>query len=93
MPTSTNELLQAREMARTLLEGLGLEAYLFEIEPREGQWELRVECAVDDGWQSTTFAIDKQSLLRSQEDIGTHERLLSEWREHLVACKKVLAAD
>lgn len=93
MATSTDELLRATEAARALLEDLGLEAYVFEVEPREEQWELRVDCAVDSGWQSTTFAIDKQPLLRSQQDIGVRDQLLSQWREHLVACKKMPAAD
>ena len=68
MPISTDDLLQAREAARTLLERLGLEAYLLEVESRDEQWELRVECVVSDGWQPTTFAIQKASLLRSQEE-------------------------
>lgn len=44
---SGKELTQARETVASLLETLGLAAYLFEIEPREGRWEVRVECALN----------------------------------------------
>ena len=40
MPTSTDELLKATKAARALLDQLQLSAYTFEVEPREGEWEV-----------------------------------------------------
>ena len=45
MPVSINDLALAREAVSKVLEELQLDAYIFEVEPREGQWEIRVECA------------------------------------------------
>ena len=88
MPISTDELLKAREAARALLDELGLSAYVFEVEPREDQWELRVECAVDEGWQRSTFPVDKTLLLACMQDRRARERLLADWDKHLVACRR-----
>ncbi|MDX1251097.1 MAG: hypothetical protein IDH49_02345 [Gammaproteobacteria bacterium] len=88
MPTSITELAAAKGAAAALLDELGLEAYLFEVEPREGQWELRVECAVEAGWESVMLPVDKPKLLASREDAAVHAELLAAWRERLAACKK-----
>ena len=42
MPLSTMELAEARQAVADLLEQAGLDAYLFEVEPRQTQWELRL---------------------------------------------------
>jgi hypothetical protein len=88
MPTSTAEFLEIKETAAALLEELGLKTYLFEVEPREEQWELRVECALDGGWQSVVLPIEKERLLQSRRERATRERLLSEWGVRLAACKR-----
>lgn len=49
MRLSEKELNEARDTVQTLLEQLGLAAYLFEVEPRTDHWEVRVECAPDSG--------------------------------------------
>jgi hypothetical protein len=56
MMLSERELTQARETVASLLETLGLTAYLFEVEPREGRWEVRVECALDSDAQGCVSA-------------------------------------
>ena len=43
MSESIVELAQIRELVTKILDELQLDAYLFEVEPREGQWELRVK--------------------------------------------------
>ena len=86
MPASLTELTNAKEAAARLLEQLGLEAYLFEIEPGEERWHLQVECAIDGGWQSTTLPVDKALLLASREDTAAQNQLLAQWRERLAAC-------
>jgi len=85
---STVELTEAREAASALLEQLGLEAYLFEIEPRDKRWELHIDCAIVQGWQSATLPVDKSLLLASHKESAARERLLSEWRKRLAACAK-----
>lgn len=88
MTLSMRELAQAREVVGRVLEELSLEAYLFEIEPHEGQWEIRVECAVDDGWETCRLSADKEYLLRGADDAVVHEVLTDNWREALSACRR-----
>lgn len=87
MPLSSADLIQAREAAAELLEELRLDAYLFEIEPRNGQWELRVECAIEEGWETMTLSVPKSLLLAGRDDRAARRRLLTDWRERLAACK------
>lgn len=70
MPASTEELLKAKETASALLEQLHLAAYLFEVEPRQGHWEVRIDCALDQGWQTSVLLVDKALLLASAHDPG-----------------------
>jgi hypothetical protein len=88
MPLSTVELAEARQAASDLLEQAGLEAYLFEIEPRQGHWELRVECAIPQGWQTLALPVDKDLLLASRKDAAVRHQLLEDWRRHFGTCKK-----
>ncbi len=86
MQVSTSELARAREVVSKLLEELDLDAYLFEVEPREGQWEIRVECAVADGWATCLLTAEKEYLLRGTDDAISHQLLLDNWREALSSC-------
>lgn len=83
MMLSGKELTQAKETVAALLEALGLSAYLFEVEPREGHWEVRVECALDSGWQSATFAVDDALLVATRTNAPARDALLADWRHHL----------
>ena len=87
MTLSITEIARAKDTVSRLLERLGLEAYLFEVEPRPGQWEVRVECATETGWGSVVIEIEKQRLLASLEHGREQERLLEEWRKKLADCK------
>jgi len=82
MKLSSEALLQSRDATQALLEQLGLSAFLFEVEPGEVVWRVRVECAVNSAWQSTTLDVDKQELLNSRTDKDVFQRLLVEWRKH-----------
>jgi hypothetical protein len=86
MPLSTMELAEARQAVAELLEQAGLDAFLFEVEPREDHWELRLECAVPDGWQSLVLSVDRDSLLASRNDDEARRRLIESWQEQW-ACK------
>jgi hypothetical protein len=85
---SAAELEQAREATSALLEKLGLDAYLFAIEPRESGWELTVECAVEEGWEAVLLPVDIQSLLASRTDADARARLLQTWGPKLAACRR-----
>jgi hypothetical protein len=86
MSISISELSQIREITKNLLEELQLDAYLFEIEPHEAQWELKVECAIEEGWETVTLTVVKEQLLRAADDPKIRRSLLREWHEALSAC-------
>lgn len=89
MSISIGELAQAREVTGSLLNELGLKTYLFEIEPGEDYWQVKIDCAmkIDGGWQSTVLPVTKEILLASREDATAHETILDAWRARLLACK------
>ena len=65
MTLSVEELVIAREAANAFLEELDLDAYIFEIEPKNTHYELRVECAceTDGGWASVSLTLPKAMML------------------------------
>lgn len=86
MMISIAQLARVREFLGGVLEGLGLDAYLFEIEPRDGQWEMRVECAIQGGWESVNRTLDGDLLLKSIEDEQLKQRLIAELEQSLGHC-------
>lgn len=88
MGWSGQDLKGATEAARALLEELGLEAYLFAVEPREGDWELKLECALEEGWQTIALPVELDLLLASRTETDARARLLSSWGGRLAACLK-----
>lgn len=86
MSESIAELAQIRELITRTLDELQLDAYLYEIEPCEGQWELKVECAVEEGWKTVRIPVAKELLLRAATDSTAHRLLRDEWRDALSAC-------
>ena len=89
MPLSSLELAKARESAKTILEELHLDAYIYEVEPRDGTWELKIECACDinGGWESVVIQVPKWMLLDGLEDEEIKPSLLEFWKKKLVGCK------
>jgi len=87
MKISTNELAEMRRNVSALLDELQLDAYLFEIEPKEAQWEIRVECAIDEGWETFLLTAEKDYLLHGLDDAVAKEVLLDNWREALASCR------
>lgn len=83
MNISTRALTQAKEATAGLLEQLGLEAYLFEVEPRDGPWEVHVDCALRDGWQSLTLPVDVTRLLDTRSNEALRLQVLQDWRARL----------
>ena len=86
MPESIAELSQIREHITRALDELRLDAYLFEVEPLEGEWELKVECAVEEGWETVRVPVGKELLLRAVKDSSAHQSLLDKLSEALSAC-------
>ena len=87
MNQSITELASIREVVSKLLDELELEAYLYAIEPQEGQWQLTVECAIDEGWEMVKLRANKDYFQHGEDDAICHQLLLDEWREALSACK------
>jgi hypothetical protein len=88
MAFSGPELTGSRNAASAILEELGLDAYLFAVEPREGSWELTLECAVEEGWQTIKMPVDIHELLASRTDAGALSRLTASWGAKLAECRK-----
>ncbi len=77
------DLAPARVAVGTLLDNLGLSAYLYAVEPREGRWAVIVECATESGW----LLAGPELLAATRGDTDAQAALLAEWRTRLAACK------
>ncbi len=86
MPLSTVELANARELVKQILDDLRLDAYLFEVEPGEGELEIKIECAVKEGWETVTIKLEKELLLSGVGDPDARLKLLEQWRDVLSSC-------
>jgi hypothetical protein len=87
MKLSTSELAEMRQTVASLLDELKLDAYLFEIEPREDQWEIKVECAIDEGWEAFRLSAEKDYLIHGFDDAVARDVLMDNWREALASCR------
>jgi len=74
-----------QEVARLLGE-LGMRAFVFTLEPKEGLWQLRVECALDGDWQVVTIPLERAALFAALHDPSERERLKADLRHRLRAC-------
>ncbi len=71
-----------------LLTQLNLETFLFAVEHTGRGWELRVECAADDGWQAQTILLGDKLSAASEGNASLRSRLLALLEERLAACKR-----
>ncbi len=88
MNVSTAQLAAAREVANELFDILGLRAYLFEVEPQDGEWLIQVECPVDEGWMTTNLYVDHDLLIQSKDKQAVRDQLLQQWGEQLILCHR-----
>ncbi|WP_455206943.1 hypothetical protein [Kaarinaea lacus] len=87
MSVSVDELCKARETVDTILTKLQIDAYVFEVEPVNQNWEIVIECAVMEGWERVKLSATHDELLASSEDAALSQSLMDKWRNHLAACK------
>ena len=87
MSLSTDELARARAIVTAILDEIQLDVYLFGVELRGDDFELRVECAVEEGWETIALTESKERLLASVNDPETQRQLLDKWRKVLSACR------
>lgn len=85
MVLSGVELSRAREAAGALLEEVGLENFLFSVDPREEGWEIKVEHPVAEGWERVTIPIDRDLLIASGTDGSARKALADSWRARLAS--------
>lgn len=85
---SEADLAKASVAVNSLLEGMGISAHLYAVEPKEGMWAVIVECATESGWQRTELRAGPELLAVIRGDAEAEARLLAQWQPHLVACKK-----
>ena len=87
------DIAEPRAVVERVLEGLGLAAFLFTLEPTESGWQLTVECAADAGWQTVMFPVDADELRASVHDPAARDRLRAAWSERLGGCARGGAAS
>lgn len=87
MPLGMVELARAREAAQDVLEALHLDGYLFEVEPGEAGWRVRIECAIPGGWETVELEVDADTLVASRNDSALRHMFIEAWRPRLAHCK------
>lgn len=83
---SISGFVAAREATERLLHELGLRNYLFDVEPLDDGWEVRLECQSPEGWKTMRMTIAGQLLEQSRDDSATRSQLLAAFRSHFGAC-------
>jgi len=86
MNASALEIREGRAAVERLLDELGLRAFIFTLEPKEGGWELHLDCSTAEGWQTIALPADIAALRASLTDAALRERLREDWRARLGAC-------
>lgn len=80
MKWTINEIDKARKAVAALLEAMEFEAYLFEVEPADEQWHVKLECANEQVWTTVTLSAGHDELLRSLDDSAVRDALLKKWK-------------
>jgi hypothetical protein len=93
MHQTSADIAQTRAMVERLLEGLGLAAFLFTLEPKESGWQLTVECASEGGWQTVMLPAEAGELRASVHDPTARDRLRAAWSERLSGCARGAATS
>lgn len=83
----TVELALAREVAATLFEELGIQSYMYGVEPGTESLQVIIECAFDGGWERIVLDTSMTELLVVRNDPEARRALLNAWRDRLGSCK------
>jgi len=83
---------RARDAVGILLEQLGLDTYLFGVEPRNGSWEIYLEYEGDAGWTTRVLRVDSATLVASFSEPGARSKLLQSWSLALTNAKRAARA-
>lgn len=86
MPLSTKDFAQARDIVGRMLDELGLKAYLYELEPANGNMGIKVECALDGEWEVVELTVNSDLLLRGMEDPAAWQSVQEQLRRAVSAC-------
>jgi hypothetical protein len=97
MASFAQDIRSARLAVERVLDEIGLDAYLYTVEPKESGWSLHVECAAEDGWKQVTMPVDRDELRASLHDAHVRGRLRRAWGPHFASgraklqCKERIA--
>jgi hypothetical protein len=83
MEWTIRTFVQARDATARVLDELGLGNYLFDVEPRDDGWEVKVECQVAEGWKVTPVPVQREALERALHDGAARARLLAAFRDRI----------
>lgn len=92
MASFAQDIRSARLAIEQVLDELGLDAYLYTVEPKESGWSLRVECPADGGWKEVTMPVDRDELRTSLNDASVRQRLRRAWGPHFASGRSELQA-
>lgn len=87
-PPPALDIGNAREAVERLLDEMGLHAFVYTVEPKEGGWSLRIGCSMEEGWQETTLAVNPVELRAALRDPAVRAKTRADWEARLSACAK-----
>lgn len=81
---SADGLLGARAATQLVLDELGIENYRFDVEPREGAFEVFVEHDRDGAWHDVRLTEDAAALIAAGRDASVRAEVARRWRARLL---------
>ncbi|MCZ7683581.1 MAG: hypothetical protein M5U28_34335 [Sandaracinaceae bacterium] len=67
-----------------MLDELGIENYRFDVEPREGAFEVFVEHDRDGAWHDVRLTEDATALIAAGRDASVRAQVAGRWRARLL---------
>jgi hypothetical protein len=83
MEWTVRRFIEARDTVDALLRALPLQDYLFEVEPKQEHWEVRLEYPTPDAWRMITLTVDDATLSAVQRDAGARDEVLDRWKQRV----------
>lgn len=81
---SADGLLGARAATELVLDELGIENYRFDVEPREGAFEVFVEHDRDGAWHDVRLTEEASALIAAARDASVRAEVARRWRVKLL---------